>query len=51
VARLRVPYATGWNGLVGASACQVTDGARAASIAVPERLVVDGGELSVELGR
>ena len=51
VARLRVPYATGWNGLVGASACQVTDGARAASVAVPERLVVDGGELPVELGR
>jgi asparagine N-glycosylation enzyme membrane subunit Stt3 len=51
VARLRVPYATGWNGQVGASASQVTDGTRAASVAVPERLVTEGGEVYVELGR
>jgi dolichyl-diphosphooligosaccharide--protein glycosyltransferase len=48
-AALRVPYATGWNGLVGAGPYRVSDGARAASVDVPEGLVAEGGSIPVGL--
>jgi hypothetical protein len=48
-ATLRLPYATGWNGLVSASACRVEDGARATTVEVPEEHVLGGTQLPVRL--
>jgi dolichyl-diphosphooligosaccharide--protein glycosyltransferase len=46
-ASIRVPYATGANGLVLAGPCTVGDGARAVSIVVAEAAVAAGAEVAV----
>jgi hypothetical protein len=48
--RLRLPYATGPNGLVQAGPYQVGDGAASRLVAVEERAVVEGRTLRLALG-
>jgi dolichyl-diphosphooligosaccharide--protein glycosyltransferase len=50
-ATLRLPYATGRNGALGASAFTLTDGTRTRSLALSEEQVVGGARVEVDLGR
>jgi asparagine N-glycosylation enzyme membrane subunit Stt3 len=49
VATLRIPYATGANGLAAASPCTVIQGSRARQVPVPERAVLAGEEVVATL--
>jgi hypothetical protein len=51
VARLRLPYATGRNGAVGASPWRLGDGRSSSGLAIPERAVLLGEPLEASLGR
>lgn len=48
-ATVRIPYAAGWNGLVRASACTVSDGRSSKTVTMDERAVVEGGAVRVSL--
>lgn len=48
-ARLRIPYATGYNGATRTGALAVTDGVGVAEVTVTEAQVVDGLTLAVDL--
>ena len=48
-ATVRIPYATGKNGLVGALACTVSDGVRSAEIALLEKQIAEGENVVADL--
>jgi hypothetical protein len=48
-ATLRIPYATGKNGLVGALACTISDGVHNAEIALLERQITEGENVVADL--